>query len=324
MVRDIRRGSAGSDPGSLYVFKGRLYLVADDGVHGGELWRTNGTSGGTRLFKDIDPNGSSMYPAYQEAPGWAVLDGRLYFGASRRYQELWSTDGTSAGTRRLAARLYTHERMVAVGGRLYILGGPDDGGCALAGPFLYTSDGTTAGTVRLRTAEYPWGDLVGWRGRAWFGNHVDRGDQGISERPRLWRTAGTERSTVQNRPAVALDAYQPLIVVKRRMFAAIGGGLAISGTTTGEMTVLGDTAAGWRSTVNVVSVGGRWYFPAGQGPVRELWQTDGTRRTTRLALDVNPRGNGGVRSVVAADGVIWFVGDDGISGSQLWRYVPTS
>jgi ELWxxDGT repeat protein len=324
MVRDVRPGSAGSNPGSLYVFKGRLYFVADDGVHGGEMWRTNGTSSGTRLFKDIDPNGSAMYPAYQEGPGWAVLDGRLYFGASRRFQELWSTDGTSAGTRRVAARLYTHDAMVVVGGKLFLMGGPDDGGCALSGPFLYTSDGTTAGTVRIRAAGSPSGDMVGWRGRAWFGNHIERGDLGLSERPRLWRTAGTERSTVQNRPATALDAYQPLIVVKRRMFAAIGGGLAISGTTTGEMTVLGDTGAGWRATVNVVPVGDRWYFPAGQGAARELWQTQGTRRTTRVALDVNPRGNGAVRSVVAADGVVWFVADDGIRGSQVWRYVPTT
>lgn len=323
MVRDIRPGRAGSNPGSLFVFKGRLYFVADDGVHGGELWRTNGTTAGTRLFKDISPTGTSMYPAYQGQPtGWAVLAGRLYFSAYRRYSELWSTDGTSAGTRRVAARMYTRD-MVAVGGRLYFTGGPDDGGCALDGPFLYTSDGTTAGTVRIQAAQNPWGGLVGWRGRAWFGNHVERGDQGISDRPRLWRTAGTERSTVQNRPATALDAFQPMVVVTRRMFAAIGGGLAISGATTGEMTVLGDTAAGWRATVNVVSVGGRWYFPAGSGATRELWQSDGTRATTRLALDVNPRGNGAVASVTAADGVIWFVGNDGIRGSQVWRYVPT-
>ena len=324
MVRDILRGPTGSDPGSLYVFKGRLYFVADDGVHGGEMWRTNGTTSGTRLFKDISTTGSSMYPAYQgQSPGWAVLDGRLYFMASRRFSELWSTDGTSAGTRRVAARLYTYSNMVAVGGRLYVTGGPDDGGCALAGPFLYTSDGTTAGTVRIMAATNPSGEMVAWRGRAWFGNYIDRGDLGISERPRLWRTAGTERSTVQNRPAVALDDLQPLVVVARRMFAAIGGGLAISGTRTGEMTVLGDTGAGWRATVDVVSAGGRWYFPAGEGATRELWQTDGTRRSTRLALDVNPRGNGAVRSVIAADGVIWFVANDGIRGSQVWRYVPT-
>ncbi len=325
MVRDIRPGSAGSNPGSLYVFKGRLYFVADDGVHGGEMWRTNGTTSGTRLFKDISPTGGSMYPAYQGQPtGWAVMGGRLWFPATRRTGELWSTDGTTAGTRGFVTRLYTDGNMIAVGGRLYFTGGPATGGCVAEGPYLYTSDGTRAGTLRLEAVEYPWGGLVPWRGRAWFGNHVVRNGGNVSERPRLWRSAGTARSTIQVRPAVALDAFQPMQVAARRMFAAIGGGLAISAGTSGEMAVLGDTAAGWRATVNVVSVGDRWYFPAGQGPVRELWQTDGTRRTTRLALDVNPRGNGVVRSIVAADGVIWFVGDDGIRGPQVWRYVPTT
>jgi hypothetical protein len=41
-----------------------------------------------------------------------------------------------------------------------------------------------------------------------------------------------------------------------------------------------------------------------------------------VALDINASGNGAVGSLVAADGVIWFVGDDGIRGQQLWRYVP--
>ncbi|MET0772236.1 MAG: ELWxxDGT repeat protein [Candidatus Limnocylindrales bacterium] len=324
MVRDIRRGSAGSNPGSLYVFKDRLYFVADDGVHGGELWRTNGTTSGTRLFKDISPTGGSMFPAYQGQPtGWAVMGGRLYFPAFRRVAELWSTDGTSAGTRGFVTRLYTDSNMIAAGGRLYFTGGPATGGCVAEGPYLYTSDGTRTGTIRIRAAAYPWGGMVPWRGRAWLGNHVVRGDEGVSERPRLWRSAGTERSTVQVRPAVALDAWQPMVVVGRRIFAAIGGGLAISGRTNGEMTVLGDTRDGWRATVDVVSVGDRWYFPAGEGAARELWQTGGTPRTTRLALDVNPRGNGAVQSVTAADGVIWFVGNDGIRGGQVWRYVPT-
>ena len=64
---------------------------------------------------------------------------------------------------------------------------------------------TSAGTVRIMAAEYPSGEMMAaWRGRAWFGSHVDRGDEGISQRPRLWRSAGTERSTVQQCPAVTL------------------------------------------------------------------------------------------------------------------------
>ena len=76
--------------------------------------------------------------------------------------------------------------------------------------------------------------------------------------------------------------------------------------------------------MEVVSVGDRWFFPAGRRSTRELWRTDGTPAGTRLVLDVNASGNGAVDSLVAGDGVIWFVGDDGIRGRQLWRYVPAS
>ena len=39
-----------------------IYFVADDGVHGFELWKSNGASAGTQLVKDIWPGGRSSYP----------------------------------------------------------------------------------------------------------------------------------------------------------------------------------------------------------------------------------------------------------------------
>ena len=39
------------------VHDGKLFFTADDGVHGRELWVTDGTGGNTALFKDIYPGG---------------------------------------------------------------------------------------------------------------------------------------------------------------------------------------------------------------------------------------------------------------------------
>lgn len=58
MVKDINPEMQNAfninlDPNFL-VFGNRLYFKATDGVHGLELWSTDGTTGGTTLFKDIN------------------------------------------------------------------------------------------------------------------------------------------------------------------------------------------------------------------------------------------------------------------------------
>src|SRR5262245_51203926 len=56
LVKDINStGTFGSDPDALADINGTLYFVADDGVHGRELWKTDGTEKGTVLVKDIWP-----------------------------------------------------------------------------------------------------------------------------------------------------------------------------------------------------------------------------------------------------------------------------
>ena len=44
-----------SGPSSLTGVGGTLFFTADDGIHGRELWKSDGTRAGTVLVKDIHP-----------------------------------------------------------------------------------------------------------------------------------------------------------------------------------------------------------------------------------------------------------------------------
>ncbi|MFL5347811.1 MAG: ELWxxDGT repeat protein [Hyalangium sp.] len=93
-VKDLRSGAAGSAPGSFAVLGGRLYFIADDGIHGRELWSSDGTAQGTVLLQELGPGAPGASPREL-----AALSGRLFFSAesSEHGRESWMSDGTAGG-----------------------------------------------------------------------------------------------------------------------------------------------------------------------------------------------------------------------------------
>ncbi len=105
LVRDIRPGANDSfvrvtnyENDAITIFKGKGYFIADDGSNGVELWETDGTTTGTRLFKDISPGAGIGDPR-----NLVVVDDLMYFAADdgTSGRELWVTDGTREGTRQV-------------------------------------------------------------------------------------------------------------------------------------------------------------------------------------------------------------------------------
>ncbi len=80
-------------------FNGRLYFTAQNSTSGREVWSTDGTVAGTTLLKDIYPGTNpSIDPQFD--PHFTILNNKLFFVANDGTTgfELWSTDGTTAGT----------------------------------------------------------------------------------------------------------------------------------------------------------------------------------------------------------------------------------
>jgi ELWxxDGT repeat protein len=194
MVKDVKPGPEGSI-NSIVRFAGaggRLYFAADDGKHGIELWRSDGTGAGTSLVRDI-------YPGPGDSSPRSLVDfgGTLMFAASDgpvHGRELWRSDGTEGGTTLVAdirpGPFYSNpEALTAVGRTLFLRA--DDG---THGMEPWRSDGTTAGTALVKDINpgprdsFP-DDFTGIGGLALFGaNLVDHGR-------RLWASTGRSRGT---------------------------------------------------------------------------------------------------------------------------------
>jgi trimeric autotransporter adhesin len=101
LVKNINASGNGMQiPVLLYskytaVLGNTLFFVASDGTSGFELYKTDGTTIGTSLVKDIYTGATSSNPS-----NFTILNGWLYFTATSAAEgnELWKTDGTLAGT----------------------------------------------------------------------------------------------------------------------------------------------------------------------------------------------------------------------------------
>ena len=176
----------GSYPSDLTNVNGTLFFAADDCVKGSELWKSDGTEGGTVLVKDINtnviPNYYSNYTLASSPSNLTNVNGTVFFSADDGSDgnELWKSDGTSAGTVLVkdvqsGAPSATPGNLTNVNGTLFFTA--DDGSM---GAELWASDGTTDGTVLVKDINPGSGDSGASQLTSFNGNLLFAANDGVT------------------------------------------------------------------------------------------------------------------------------------------------
>ncbi|WP_035605727.1 hypothetical protein [Haloferula sp. BvORR071] len=176
------------DPENLHYWNGALYFTAWTPQKGGQLYRSDGTPGGTAMVKTIGG------PRTVAPDILGTTDSFMFLEADdgKHGSELWRSDGTAKGTYLVKditkgpGETYLGHSAVA-GGKLWF-----SGPAGRAWAALWVSDGTAKGTRRLKSfTEYGSGlHAIGRAGGTCYfsANDVVHGYE-------LWQSDGTPRGT---------------------------------------------------------------------------------------------------------------------------------
>ncbi len=318
LLKDINLAGGGldsSNPREFSVLNSTILFLANDGVHGEELWKTDGTSGGTVLVKDINPGIASstgfeiipglMYPLFT---GFHVFNNHAFFNAydGTSTGEIWTTDGTAGNTTLLKniiqgtsfSNIFIIDAINLTSSFIFPV---SDG---MSRSELWQSDGTPAGTVLFK--------------------------------------AFTPTGTNNTVPFIFLPyninfingTYtQPLFQGNKFFFgastAAAGYELWVSDGTSGGTSMVKDIRPGTGDGIDISNnlsylyTSSALYFAANNGITgNELWVTDGTAANTSIVYDINPNAaDADPQLTYVCNGKIIFTATDGNSPTATDLFV---
>ena len=319
VLKDIFPGSTSSLPSPntqqtpSQALNGWVYFNANDGTHGFELWRTDGTEANTQLFLDLTPGSGRSDPQ-----NFIVANGKLFFTAAGG--NLYVTNGTTVGTTLLMTSQKSNYAMGVVGSTAYYYyADPPVGNTQSPGGTFWKTDGTSGGTAAFATWDKPFPPEFStvFENTMFF-------MAGLGELYKIDPVTSTV-AIVSGSPS----GISGLTATANNLFFP-------TNFAPGDSQVLWvlDSATGTPRTVqspqsasiatrpeNLCVVNNTLYFSgttAANGT--ELWKSDGTSAGTVMVKDINPgTASSGPFSLVAVGGSVFFDANDGASGFELWK-----
>ena len=328
MVKDIAPGGGWGAPFYIVNINGTLYFQADATGAGDdmELWKSDGTSSGTMMVKDVRPDNTvSSNPL-----SLTNVNGTLFFTADDGINdiELYKSDGTSYGTIlvkeiKLGNSSFP-QSLTNVNDTLYFAA--DDG---IHGYELWKSDGTSSGTVIVKdilpgAAGSSPQKLTNINDTLYF--VADDGTHGVE----LWKSDGTSAGTIMVKdikPGAGSSSPVGMVSYNNNFyFQADDGSTGVElwksdGTSAGTILVK-DIFAGASSSSaqQFINFNNALYFQAMDASGRELWKTDGTSAGTVLVKDIRAGGpSSSPNTFTPVNNSLFFWANDGISGIELWK-----
>lgn len=266
------------------VKDGTMYFYGFDQNTGYELWKTDGTTSGTYMIKDINPGTESsvlyLYDSDATNQYFSELNGYIYFGAAEPINgaELWRTDGTEAGTTMVANIEPSQPQIPQMG----------------SNPAFFCT----------------------------YNNAVYFSAYRIVDGRELWKTDGTAAGTVQVKDIASGDAYPSYMTEYNGSlyFSAYhpDQGYTLyksNGTNAGTVVVKAPDNGGPEAPTPFVKFKGKLYFSGNYG--QHIWYTDGTAAGTNFL----PNGslfNSGVSNLLATTNYIYFMANNG-GNDEVYR-----
>jgi ELWxxDGT repeat protein len=326
LVTDFLAGEAGSSPSQLFAWNGSLYFMPS-GVRP-RLMRADATLTTIEQLAILEPPPlppDADYSNYQCLYGSPVVfRDKLYFAAADILTsglELWSTDGTAAGTSRVAdiapgSAWSSPCGLVVFKDRLYFRASAQ----GTSSFQLWSTDGTAAGTVPFVSNVFAKA-LSTTRGVV-YNNELYFAAEGGNGTLVTVKTDGTVAGTVLLNPSQP-DMGIPFGVSNGRLVLTRSNGsgphfeLWTSDGSAAGTTQIPD--ASLPLTAPLVTTTDRIYFVSSDSGGVEPWVSDGTPAGTRRLADLNPNGDSTVRWFVNFRGVMFLATTDAVNGSRIFR-----